>query len=60
MYETVINPVAKSNPGIAPAIKSLATERPVKVPATIMGRLGGIMGPIVDDDAVIARENSVS
>src|SRR5690554_5861071 len=47
-------------PGSAPAMKSLPTEIPVSVPAMIMGRLGGMMGPTVEEDAVTAAEKSAS
>ena len=55
-----IIPNPSSNPGITPATNNLVTERPVRVPATIIGRLGGIIGPIQLDAAVIAQEKSVS
>ena len=41
-------------------MKSLLTESPATVPATIIGRLGGMIGPHIDDAAVTAHEKSAS
>ena len=46
-------------PGTMPATKSLVTDSPVIVPAMIIGRLGGMIGPMHEDAAVMAQEKSV-
>ena len=45
-------------PGMAPAMNILPTDIPESAPTMIMGMLGGIMGPTVDDAAVTAAENA--
>ena len=55
-----IKTIAKINPGIAPAINSFVTDKPVKVPTITIGRLGGMIGPIVDEIEVTAEEKAGS
>ena len=45
---------------MAPARKSFPTDSPLNVAAIIMGKLGGIMGPTVEEAAVMAQEKSLS
>jgi hypothetical protein len=45
---------------MAPARKSFPIDIPVREPAIIIGKLGGIMGPIVDEAAVMAQEKPAS
>ena len=48
-------------PGTTPPIRSLAIETPpAETPKTIRGMLGGMMGPMVEEAAVTAAENSRS
>ena len=47
-------------PGTIPAINILDTDNPVMVAAMIMGREGGMMGPMQLDAAVTATEKSAS
>ena len=45
-------------PGMAPPRNSLPTDMPDSEPTMIIGTLGGIIGPTVDDAAVTAAENA--
>jgi hypothetical protein len=47
-------------PGMAPARKRRVTDNPVRVPTIIIGTLGGMIGPTVEDEAVTAAEKSAS
>ena len=53
-------PAPTYRPGMAPARKSFPTDNPLSVAAIIIGRLGGIIGPTVEDAAVMAQEKSLS
>ena len=59
-YATNISPNPNKSPGIAPARKSFPTDNPLKVAAIIIGKLGGIIGPTVEEAAVTAHEKSLS
>lgn len=60
MNDTTIKPIANNKPGIAPARNNLPMDSPLNEPAIIMGILGGMMGPMVLEDAVTAQEKSDS
>ena len=47
-------------PGMMPATNILETEMPVSVPAMIIGRDGGMIGPIQEEAAVTPTEKSSS
>ena len=53
-------PKPSSRPGMMPATNKRLTDRPVTVPAMTIGRLGGMIGPTVEEEAVTAAENSAS
>ena len=52
-------PSPSSNPGMMPPTSRRLTESPVTVPAMTIGKLGGMIGPIVEAEAVTAPENSL-
>ncbi len=45
-------------PGTVPARNIFPTEIPERAPTIIMGTLGGMIGPTVEDAAVTATEKS--
>ena len=51
-------PTPMRMPGTAPARNIWPTEIPDSAPTMIIGTLGGIIGPTVEDAAVMAAEKS--
>jgi len=49
-----------NTPGTAPARNNRPTDNPVRVPTMIIGTLGGMIGPTVDEAAVMAAEKPAS
>src|SRR5690606_9568118 len=59
-YTTAMSRMPISTPGTMPATNILPTEMPVSVPTMIMGRLGGMIGPMVEAEATSAEANPAS
>ncbi len=49
-----------SKPGMAPARNIRPTDTPESEPAMIIGTLGGMIGPTVEEAAVTAAANGLS
>jgi len=55
-----MSPTPSNIPGMAPATNNLPTDNPDMAPTIIIGMLGGIIGPTVEEEAVTAQEKSTS
>ena len=56
----IISDSAIRSPGISPAANSSPIEADAMTPKITSGREGGMIGPMVDDAAVMPTEKSVS
>ena len=55
MYAVIIKPKPSKIPGMAPARNYFPTESPHSLAAIMMGTLGGMIGPTVEEAAVSAQ-----